>query len=95
MSRSAVISVVLALGVLVVLMPAPQRLVAICVLPFTLAAVFMTAPGLVGTLAAFFGAGTTDPSVAAGSVTIRWSSGSWSRALRLVVGAGPTFPTTP
>ena len=63
-SRSAVISVAVALAVLVVLMPTRQRLVAICTLPFSLAAVFMTAPGLIGTLTSFFGAGTKDPSVA-------------------------------
>ncbi len=63
-SRSAVVSVAVALGVLVVLMPAPQRLVSMLALPFALAAVFMTAPGLIGTLAAFFGAGTGDSSVA-------------------------------
>ena len=63
-SRSAVISVAVALAVLVVLMPTRQRLVAICTLPFSLAAVFMTAPGLIGTLTSFFGAGTKDASVA-------------------------------
>jgi O-antigen ligase len=63
-SRSAVVSAALALGVLVVLMPAPQRLVSILALPFALAAVFMTAPGLIGTLVSFFGAGTGDSSVA-------------------------------
>ena len=63
-SRSAVISVAVALAVLVVLMPTRQRLVAICTLPFSLAAVFMTTPGLIGTLTSFFGAGTKDPSVA-------------------------------
>ena len=63
-SRSAVVSVAVALGVLVVLMPAPQRLVSMLALPFALAAVFMSAPGLIGTLAAFFGAGTGDSSVA-------------------------------
>lgn len=64
-SRSAVISVAVGLGVLVVLMPARQRLVALCALPFTLAAVFMAAPGVIRTLLNFFGAGTADPSVAA------------------------------
>ena len=54
-SRSAVVSVAVALGVLVVLMPAPQRLVSILALPFALGAVFMTAPGLIGTLVSFFG----------------------------------------
>ncbi len=63
-SRSGVLSVALALGVLVVLMPAPQRLVALGALPLGLAVVFMSAPGLIGTLSTFFGAGTSDASVA-------------------------------
>jgi O-antigen ligase len=63
-SRSGVVSVAVALGVMVVLMPAPQRLASILALPFALAAVFMSAPGLIGTLTNLFGAGTTDPSVA-------------------------------
>jgi hypothetical protein len=64
-SRSAVISVVLALGVLVVVMPTRQRLVALCAAPFALAAIFMSAPGVIGTLTAYFGAGTSDDSVQA------------------------------
>ncbi len=64
-SRSAIISVVLALGVLVVLMPVRQRLVAFCAAPLALAAVFMSAPGVIGTLSTFFGAGTSDNSVQA------------------------------
>jgi hypothetical protein len=64
-SRSAVISVVAALGVLVVLLPARHRLVALCALPFSLAAVFIASPGVIRTLLDFFGAGTTDSSVAA------------------------------
>jgi O-antigen ligase len=63
-SRSGVLSVALALGVLVVLMPAPQRLVALGALPLGLAVVFMSAHGLIGTLSSFFGAGTSDASVA-------------------------------
>jgi O-Antigen ligase len=64
-SRSAVISVLLALGVLVVLMPARQRLVALCAAPFAAIGVFMSAPGVIGTLTAYFGAGTSDDSVQA------------------------------
>jgi hypothetical protein len=64
-SRSAVISVVAALGVLVVLLPSRHRLVALCALPFSLAAVFIASPGVIRTLLDFFGAGTTDSSVAA------------------------------
>jgi O-Antigen ligase len=64
-SRSAVISVALALAVLVVLMPTRQRLVALCAAPLAVAGVFMSAPGVVGTLMGFFRAGTSDESVMA------------------------------
>ncbi|HEY6639040.1 MAG TPA: O-antigen ligase family protein [Solirubrobacterales bacterium] len=64
-SRSAVISVVLALSVLVVLMPTRQRLVAFCAAPLALAAVFMSAHGVIGTLLDFFRAGSNDDSVRA------------------------------
>jgi cell division protein FtsW (lipid II flippase) len=64
-SRSAIISVGLAFGVLVVLMPIRQRLIALCVAPFALTAVFMSAPGVIGTLTAFFKAGNSDDSVKA------------------------------
>jgi hypothetical protein len=63
-SRSAILSVMLAVAVFVALMPARPRLVGLCGLPFALCAVFMTAPGVIGTLATFFQAGTSDPSVA-------------------------------
>ena len=63
-SRSAIISVGLALSVLVVLMPVRQRLVALFTVPLGLVAVFMSAPGVIGTLTSFFTAGTSDPSVA-------------------------------
>jgi cell division protein FtsW (lipid II flippase) len=64
-SRSAIISVGLALAVLIVLMPTRQRLVALCVAPLALTAVFMSAPGVIGTLTTFFRAGTSDDSVKA------------------------------
>jgi hypothetical protein len=64
-SRSAIISVGLASAVLVVLMPTRQRLVALCAAPFALTAVFMSAPGVIGTLTKFFEAGTSDDSVKA------------------------------
>lgn len=63
-SRSAILSFAVALAVLVVLMPVRQRLIAILATPLTLVAVFMTAPGLIGTLSTFFGAGASDASVA-------------------------------
>jgi hypothetical protein len=64
-SRSAVISIGLAFAVFVVLMPARQRVVALCATPVALAGVFMTAHGVIGTLAAFFGGAGNDDSVRA------------------------------
>jgi O-antigen ligase len=64
-SRSAIISVALALAVFVVLMPTKQRLVALCVAPLGLTGVFMSAPGVIGTLTSFFEAGSKDDSVKA------------------------------
>jgi cell division protein FtsW (lipid II flippase) len=64
-SRSAIISVGLALALLVALMPIRQRLVALCAAPFAVTAVFMSAPGVIGTLTTFFKAGTNDDSVMA------------------------------
>ena len=63
-SRSAILAVVAALLVLVVAMPARQRVVALCAVPAALVAVFMTAPGVISTLTSFFAAGTRDASVA-------------------------------
>ena len=63
-SRSAIISVGLALAVLVVLMPPSRRLIALCAAPFAAVGIFMSAPGVIGTLTSLFMAGTSDPSVA-------------------------------
>jgi O-Antigen ligase len=64
-SRSAIISVGLALALFIVLLPTRQRLVALCVAPLAVTGVFMSAPGVIGTLATFFQAGTKDDSVMA------------------------------
>ena len=63
-SRSAIISVCLAVGVLVALMPLRHRLITLCAAPLALVATFMSARGVIGTLTSFFSAGTTDASVA-------------------------------
>src|SRR5262249_55670794 len=63
-SRSAILATAIAIAVLVVVMPPRQRLVAICSLPVAVAGVFMTPHGLIGTLKAFFTAGTSDQSIA-------------------------------
>jgi O-antigen ligase len=64
-SRSGTISVALTTLVVILLMPTRQRLVELCVAPVGLMAVFMSAPGVIGTLTAFFKAGSNDDSVEA------------------------------
>jgi O-Antigen ligase len=63
-SRSAIIAAGVALAVLVVLMPTRQRLAALAAVPIAVVVAFLSAPGLISTLSEFFGAGTSDPSVA-------------------------------
>jgi len=62
-SRSAVIAVAASLGVLVVSLPPTRRLKGLAIVPLALGVVALAAPGLIGTLASFFMAGTSDPSV--------------------------------
>ena len=63
-SRSGVIAVVAALGVLIVSLPPTRRLKGLAMIPLGLVAVLVAAPGLIGTLASYFLAGTSDPSIA-------------------------------
>lgn len=62
-SRSAIIAIVVAFGVLLVLMPPIPRLGAILAVPFAVAAAFMSAHGLIGTLTTFFTVGSSDASI--------------------------------
>ncbi len=62
-SRSAVLAVVIGLGLFVVLLPATRRLPLILSLPIALAAVFALAPGLIGTLTRYATLGNSDPSI--------------------------------
>jgi hypothetical protein len=62
-SRSAVISVVVAFTALVVLMPPALRLVALCCMPIALGGIFMSAHGLIGVLVSFFAGASNDPSI--------------------------------
>ena len=63
-SRSAILSAGVALGVLIVALPPAQRLIGIGAGLLSVIAVFMTAHGLLGTLRTFFLAGTSDSSIA-------------------------------
>jgi O-antigen ligase len=64
-SRSALVSVGVALAFFVALLPVRQRLVALAVTPLPVVAVFMMTPGYIRTLSEFIGMGATDPSVTA------------------------------
>lgn len=62
-SRSGVVAVVASLGVLLVSLPPVSRLKGFAAIPPALAVVFMASHGLIGTLASYFMAGTSDPSI--------------------------------
>ncbi len=62
-SRSGIIAIVVAFGVMLVLLPPVPRLKALLALPFAIAATFMSAHGLIGTLTTFFSAGNNDSSI--------------------------------
>ena len=63
-SRSSVIAVAAAIGVLIVCLPPVRRLKALAAVPVALSIVFVAAHGLIGTLTSFFLAGNSDPSIA-------------------------------
>jgi len=63
-SRSAIIGVVVALGVLIVSLPPVRRLKGLSAVPPAVGVVFVAAHGLLGTLKSFFLAGTGDSSIA-------------------------------
>jgi hypothetical protein len=63
-SRSAILAVAVSMGVFVAALPPAKRMSAFATIPLAVAGVFMTAHGLIGTLTAYFLAGTSDSSVA-------------------------------
>ena len=62
-SRSAIISVGVAFTVFLVLLPPVLRLAALVALPIAMAGIFVSAHGLIGTVASFFAGASNDPSV--------------------------------
>ncbi|MFN0088934.1 MAG: O-antigen ligase family protein [Acidimicrobiales bacterium] len=63
-SRSAVLAVVASMGTLIVLLPARQRVLGLSLVPAAAAGVFVSARGVIATLASFFTAGSNDSSIA-------------------------------
>lgn len=62
-SRSAILSAALAMGVFIVSLPPARRLTALVAIPVALSAVFLGAHRLLGTLKGYFFAGTSDSSI--------------------------------
>jgi hypothetical protein len=94
-SRSAIISVVVAFTVLLVLMPPLPRLGAICAIPVVLAGAFMSAHGLIGTIASFFSGASTDPSIQYRTHDYPVAEQLWHSAPWFGRGAGTYIPADP
>lgn len=62
-SRSGVLAVSVSLGVYMLCLPAVRRVQCLVLTPVAVSAVFVSTPGLIGTLLSFFTAGTSDPSI--------------------------------
>jgi O-antigen ligase len=63
-SRSAILAAGVALGALIVSLPPARRVTGLATIPLAVAAIFVTAHGLIGTLTSYFLAGTSDASIA-------------------------------
>ena len=94
-SRSAILSVVVAFAVLVVLMPPLPRLATLCALPVALAAIFMSAHGLIGTLASFFTGASSDPSIRYRTHDYPLAEQLWQGAPWFGHGPGTYIPADP
>lgn len=93
-SRSAIVAVALSMFVLVVCMPVRQRLVAMSGIPIAIAAAFVSAHGLIGTLTSYFGMGTSDSSIAHRVNNWPYVEGLVSHAPWLGSGGGTYIPST-
>jgi hypothetical protein len=94
-SRSGLIAVIVAFGVLVVLLPPVPRFCALCVVPFAVAGTFVTAHGLIGTLTSFFGAGSADSSIEWRLHDYPIVERMWNEAPWFGHGAGTYIPVNP
>lgn len=91
-SRSAILSVVVSFTVLVVLLPPVPRLATLGALPIALAAIFMSAHGLIGTLASFFAGASSDPSIRFRTHDYPLAEEVWQNAQWLGHGPGSWLP---
>jgi hypothetical protein len=91
-SRSGILAIVAAFGVMVVLMPPVPRAAALCVVPFGVVGAFMTAHGLIGTLASFFAAGQSDSSIQYRTHDYPLAESVWQKAPVFGHGGGTWIP---
>jgi hypothetical protein len=96
-SRSAILSVVVAFAVLVVLLPPIPRLAALCVVPVAVAGLFVSAHGLMGTFASFFSASKTanDDSIYYRTHDYPVAEQEWQEAPVFGHGPGTWIPAQP
>jgi O-antigen ligase len=94
-SRSAILAVIVGFTVLVVLLPPVRRLSALGLLPVVLAGIFMTAHGLIGTLASFFAGASTDPSIRYRTHDYPVAEAAWRQAPWVGHGPGTWIPSDP
>jgi O-antigen ligase/polysaccharide polymerase Wzy-like membrane protein len=94
-SRSGILSVIVALGVFVALMPPVPRVAALSAVPFAVTAAFATAHGLIGTLATFFSAGSSDTSIQYRTHDYPVAQALWQAAPWFGHGPGTYLPSDP
>lgn len=93
-SRSSVIAVVTALGVLLACLPPVRRLKGLALVPVALVVVLVLAHGLIGTLSAYFVAGNSDPSISHRTANYPYVEQLVRQAPWLGQGGGTYIPTT-
>ena len=92
-SRSGVIAVLAAMGVLIVSLPPIRRLKGLLMIPVALLVIFIAVPGLITTLISYFLAGNSDPSIAHRTNTYSYVEQLVRRAPWLGQGGGTYVPT--
>ncbi len=94
-SRSAILSIVVSFAVLVVLLPPVPRLAVLGAVPLALGGIFMSAHGLIGTLASFFTGASSDPSIRYRTHDYPVAEHVWQSAPWLGHGPGSWLPADP
>jgi O-antigen ligase len=94
-SRSAILALVVSFATLLVLLPPLPRLSALAVLPIAVAGIFVSAHGLIGTLASFFEGASHDPSIQYRTHDYPLAEQMWQSAPWFGQGPGTWIPAKP